>query len=136
MSRAKSDLYKLMARKEIAGTASVLTETARLSRSHQTAEQLSDKLRSLLDERRPQGVLLASQLRTEQILSSKIAYEATKNTERTRELAQELAEARGELARREHKTRLLHDAARSARAAEDDEREARTASSAPFIRRR
>lgn len=136
MSRKKSDLYHLMARKETAQRAGILSETARLTQAHLQAEMLNEKLRELLNDRMPKGVLLAADLRSNQVLTSKIATEATKSREKVEKLAQDLAEARGELAKREHKKRILEDAALAAKRDEAEDAEKRAASAAPQIRRR
>lgn len=136
MSRNKSDLYHLMARKETAQRAGILNHTAQLSQAHQQAELMNARLRDLLNDRAPKGVLLAAQLRSEQVLTSKIATEATKSREKSEQLSKQLSAARAELAKREHKKRILEEAAQTAKREEAEEKEARAASAAPQIRRR
>ncbi|OUD10186.1 hypothetical protein BVC71_01325 [Marivivens niveibacter] len=133
--RNRSDLYTLMAKKEAATKAEKMRELRNITAAHNQAEMLSERLRTILDERQVKGPVLAAQLRSASSLNTKIAAEAAVQSERKVELSKKLEQSRTEFARQDYKTQYLVNAAAQARAEEEDEREAREMASRPVPRR-
>ena len=133
--RNRSDLYTLMAKKEAAVKAEKMRELRKITAAHSQAEMLSERLRTILDERQVKGPVLAAQLRSASSLNTKIAAEAAVQSERKIELSKQLEQSRTEFARQDYKAQYLVNAAAKARAEEADEREAREMASRPVPRR-
>lgn len=133
--RNRSDLYGLMAKKEAAAKVQKVRELRNISNAHSQAEMLTEKLRTILEERKVQGPVMAAQLRAASTLNTKIAAEAATQSQRKEQLAKELEQSRAEFARQDYKTQYLLNAAAKARAEEQDEREARELAARPVPRK-
>ena len=123
--RNRSDLYSLMAKKEEAAKAAVLSEVRNLQAAHSRASELTEKLRDIVNERQVSGPGTAAELRSNAHLNTKLAAEAANQSARATELASALDATRQSLAAQSHKARFLNDAAQQARRAEEEEREKR-----------
>ena len=133
--RNRSDLYGLMAKKEAAAKVQKVRELRNISNAHSQAEMLTEKLRTILEERKVKGPVMAAQLRAASTLNTKIAAEAATQSQRKEQLAKELEQSRAEFARQDYKTQYLLNAAAKARAEEQDEREARELAARPVPRK-
>jgi hypothetical protein len=134
----RSRMIGLMARREAAQLADARRGFAAVVRQHQAAEHLTQRLESLLDARRVEGAAAMSvaQLREHRRLSDQLAAEAERNRQRAVQLEAEVKKVAAELAQKDHRKRVLDDAALSARQSEQREREDRADAARTVVRRR
>ncbi len=134
----RSRLIGLMAKREAAQLADARRGFAAVVKQQQAAENMSQRLDDLLNQRRlgSAGAMSVADLREHRRLSDQIAAEAARNRLRAQQLKAEVDAAAEELARKDHRKRVLDDAAQTARHSEAQEREnRREAASSPRIRR-
>ena len=133
--RKRSDLYALMAKREQVRKAETIQSFRDLHNAQTQAEMMRVRLREILDERQVTGPVLAAELRSASSLNTKIAAEAAVQTERAAKLADEVESFRSEMAKQNHKTNYLLDAAKKAKRDEAEEAEALRLSAQPAPKR-
>ncbi len=133
--RKRSNLYSMMAKVESAKKAEKVKELRELHNAHSHADEMTTRLREILEDRQVKGPVLAAQLRNASTLNTKIANEAATQAERTEQLAKALDQSRAEFAQQDYKTQYLLTAATKARREEREEAEARAEASRPIPRK-
>ena len=122
----RARILGLMALKDRAAVAAMLARVADLARRHGEAEAMVARLDAMITQRReaPPVARLATDIRSDRILTGQLLAEAARQRGLRDGLARELAAAQGALSQREHRRDLLADKAKAARRAARDERQA------------
>lgn len=125
---SRSRLINLMAQREAAQLAEARRGFAAIAGQHSAADSLCKRLTELMDHRRHQTAAATSvaQLREHRHLSDQLAVETERNSARAAQLAQQMRDAAAAMAKRDHRKRVLDEAAQTARRAEQLEREMRS----------
>lgn len=133
--RNRSDMIGMMAKREEARKAAAMNQLRRLHEAHEQTQAMTDRLRTILADRRVDGPVSAAELRTAAMLNTKLAAECANQSERLNHLHAQLEQQRNDFAQKSHRAQYLEDAAHRAKAEEAEEREARAQASMPVIRR-
>ncbi|ULB09841.1 flagellar biosynthesis protein FliJ [Cereibacter azotoformans] len=133
----KSHLLSLMSRRETVRLMQVQGALREARDRHAEAEAISERLSQMLEGRRAaaQGPVAAADLFRAHRLTLQIAEQAERSAQRAAELSAALGVAQAEMARQDHRTRLLQESAATALAAETEERIARAEAARPALRR-
>ncbi|MGP3697181.1 flagellar biosynthesis protein FliJ [Rhodobacter sp. NSM] len=133
----KSHLLSLMSRRETVRLMKAQGALREARDRHAEAEQISERLAQMLESRRDAapGPLAAADLFRAHRLTLQVAEQAERSAARTAELSSALIAAQAEMARQDHRTRLMQETAATARAAEAEERLARAEAARPALRR-
>lgn len=121
----RSKLLSLMTKRQSLGLMGARRALAEMIAQQKSAEALSQRLDALLEARRQQAgaSMNVAQLREHRRLNDQLAAEADRNRLRAQTLAADVARSVDALARADHKRRALEDAALTARAHEQAERD-------------
>ncbi|MCE6961916.1 flagellar biosynthesis protein FliJ [Cereibacter sphaeroides] len=135
--RGKSHLLGLMARRETVRLMQAQGALREARDRHAEAAALAERLTQMLEGRRTDGggPVAAADLFRAHRLNLQIAEQARISAARAADLELALAQAQAEMARQDHRTRHLQDAATTTRAAEAEERLAKADALRPAPRR-
>lgn len=114
----KARTLSLMALKQKAHVADILTEVGKLARQKAEAEAMTERLEEMIAARREAatGPRLATDLMAERRLTGQLLNEAERQRVRWATLANELVQHQTQLAQQEHRLSTLGDKAKDAKA--------------------
>ncbi|SNX67774.1 flagellar FliJ protein [Cereibacter ovatus] len=134
----KSHLLGLMARRETVRLMQAQGEFRQIRDRHAEAARMAERLAQMLESRRVEEVapLAAADLFRAHRMNLSIAEQVERSAAQAADLSQAMAAAQEAMARQDHRTQALQDAAAIARTAEAEDRLARAEAQRPTARAR